>query len=169
MASQSLVIANTTPLINFAEIGRLELLRDLFGEVAVPPAVMEELQAKRDQFPAAAGVCEAPYVRVRDATDRALVEVLRRGLHAGEADCVALALEAGPALLLLDDLAARDVAEHHGLRFTGTVGCLRAAKDLGLIDAVAPLLADLQTKARFWLTTQLAGQVLRDVGEQPPH
>ncbi len=36
MAQERLVIANTTPLINFAEIDRVGLLRDLFGEVIVP-------------------------------------------------------------------------------------------------------------------------------------
>ena len=167
MAGQRVVIANTTPLINFAEIGRLELLRDLFGEITVPPSVVDELQAKRDLFPRAAVACEAPFVHVRDASNRALVDAMTRELHAGEAECIALAVEAGPALLLLDELAARGVAEHQGLRFTGTVGCLRLAKDLGLIDALAPLRVELRTKARFWLTRQVVDQVLRDADEQP--
>ncbi len=166
MAGQRLVIANTTPLINFAEIGRLGLLRDLFGEIAVPQCVVEELQAKRELFPAAAVAWQAPFVCIRQAANRALVDALTRELHAGEAEYIALGVEAGSTLLLLDELAARDVAEHRGLKFTGTVGCLRLAKDLRLIDAIAPLLDDLQAKARFWLTSQVVDQVLRDAGER---
>ena len=165
MVSEGIVIANTTPLINFAEVDRLELLRDLFGEVVAPKAVVDELQAKRGLFPKAASACEAPFVRVREAANRPLIATLTWELHEGEAECIALAIEAPPSLLLLDELAARSVAEHHGLRFTGTVGCLRLAKKRGLIPAIAPLLDELRQKARFWLTPGLIEQVLRDAGE----
>lgn len=167
MAGQRVVIANTTPLINFAEIGRLELLRTLFGEIVVPQTVVDELQAKGDLFPTAALAWQAPSVRIRLPTNRALVDALTRDLHGGEAECIVLGTEMGSSLLLLDDLAPRDVAEHRGLKFTGTVGCLRMAKDLRLIDAMAPLLDDLRINARFWLTTQVIDQVLRDTGERP--
>ena len=43
--AQPLTISNTTPLINFAEIGRMDLLRELFGTLIIPPAVQRELQA----------------------------------------------------------------------------------------------------------------------------
>ena len=46
MANPGIVVANTTPLINFAEIDRLELLQALFGELLVPVAVVTELQSK---------------------------------------------------------------------------------------------------------------------------
>ena len=168
MAGQRVVIANTTPLINFAEIGRLELLRDLFGEIVVPQGVADELRAKRDLFPAAAVACDAPFVCLRHLANRALVEMFPWELHAGEIECIALAREYPSALLLLDELAAREVAEHYGLRFTGTVGCLRLAKDLGLIEAVGPILTDLRAKARFWLSPQLVEQLRCDVGEIAP-
>lgn len=167
MADPRLVIANTTPLINFAEIGRLELLRQLFSELVVPTAVVVELQAKDWLFPKAAVAIQAPFVRIRDPVDRALATALNRGLHAGEAECIALAMEQPASLLLLDDVAARAVAEHHGVRFTGTVGCLRLAKQLGLIPTLGPLLDELRTKARFWLTRELSERVLRDCGESP--
>ena len=167
MANPGIVVANTTPLINFAEIDRLELLQALFGELLVPVAVVTELQSKGSLFPKAAVAGQAPFVHTRTPVNQALVATLRRELHAGEAECIALALEEPAALLLLDDVSARGVAEHHGLRFTGTVGCLRLAKELRLIPAVAPLLEDLRTKARFWLNPELVQQVLRDVGEFP--
>ena len=37
------VIANTTPLIALANIDRLELLRELYGSIIIPQAVMDEI------------------------------------------------------------------------------------------------------------------------------
>lgn len=167
MASERLVIVNTTPLINFAEIGRVELLRELFGRVTVPTSVVAELRAKHDLFPSAAAAVSSPFLNVRDAAQRLSVASLAWELHEGEADCIALALESPSSLLVLDELAARNVAESHSLKFTGTVGCLMMAKDMGLIPAIAPLLDDLRAKSRFWLTRKLVERVLRDAGELP--
>ncbi len=42
------VVANTTPLISLASIGKLELLKDIFGEIIVADAVYNEIKAKQD-------------------------------------------------------------------------------------------------------------------------
>ena len=36
------VVSNASPLINLARIGKLTLLRDLYGELIVPEAVWQE-------------------------------------------------------------------------------------------------------------------------------
>ncbi len=46
----TLIISNTTPLINFAEIGRLDVLEGLFGSLVIPPAVRAELTEKIGAF-----------------------------------------------------------------------------------------------------------------------
>jgi uncharacterized protein len=165
MASSTIVIANTTPLINFAEIGRLDLLRELFDEVTVPTAVIAELHAKADRFPLAAAATSVIFLRVHSAVSRERVQEFQSELHAGEAECLALALEQPGSWLLLDDVAARTIASRHGLRVLGTIGCLRLAKDRGLISAIAPLLDQLQTSARFWISSTLRTRVLTDAGE----
>ena len=38
-----MIVANSTPLINFAAIGRLDILEALFATVTIPPAVEHEL------------------------------------------------------------------------------------------------------------------------------
>jgi predicted nucleic acid-binding protein len=38
-----IVVSNTSPLINLAVVGRLELLHQLYGEVIIPQAVYEEI------------------------------------------------------------------------------------------------------------------------------
>ena len=57
MANPGIVVANSTPLINFAEIDRLELLHALFGELLIPVAVVAEPAIHRNRGMSAA--CEA--------------------------------------------------------------------------------------------------------------
>ena len=169
MASQRVVIVNTSPLINFAQIDRLDLLSDLFGEITVPPAVIAELREKREIFPKAAA--DSPTLRVIAPKNAAVASTLTYELHAGEAECLALSLELpSNVLLVLDDLAARAVARHHRRNFTGTVGCLSLAKERGLIPLVAPLLTEMRQVARFWLKDDLVQALLASLGEgnSPP-
>ncbi len=52
----AMIISITTPLINFAEIGKMEVLESLFGTLYIPPAVTNELAAKSVHFPLVAQV-----------------------------------------------------------------------------------------------------------------
>ena len=52
----------------------------------------------------------------------------------------------------LDDLAARELAASNRLLFTGTLGCLAQAKAQGIIPDIKPLLQELRTKSRFWIS-----------------
>jgi len=165
MAASTVVIANTTPLINFAEIGRLELLRDLFGDITMPTAVAEELRLKAELFPLAALACQATFIKVRSPANPAAVIALQHELHLGEAECIALAQEELTALLILDDVAARTVSQRQNFRLTGTIGCLQLAKRRGLIPRIGPLLSELRDKARFWLSPRLIERVLEDAHE----
>jgi predicted nucleic acid-binding protein len=50
----------------------------------------------------------------------------------GEAEAIALAIEAGAARIVLDDKKARRIARELGVTVTGTVGVLLRAKQRGL-------------------------------------
>lgn len=163
MAGGRLIFSNTTPIINLAEIGRLDLLEGMFGKVMVPPAVVTELLAKRDLFPKAGDA--ATCFEVFHPEDQLLVRGFRSSVHAGEAECLALAMENPGSLLLLDDLQARAMASANGLPFTGTLGLLVEAKARGIVDAVAPLIEKLRISARFWISLELETKILNDVGE----
>lgn len=41
--AKPVIISNTTPLINFAEIGRMDILHALFGDLVITPGVQGEL------------------------------------------------------------------------------------------------------------------------------
>lgn len=160
-----MIISNTTPLINFAEIGRMDLLASLFGTLIIPPAVETELMAKAALFPQVAAVPSSPMVSRMSPADKLLVTELSNRVHLGEAECLTLAMEHPRSLLLLDDLAARELAASNGLLHVGSLGCLAEAKRRGLITQIKPLLQDLRHKARFWITERLEAKILRDAGE----
>jgi predicted nucleic acid-binding protein len=81
-------------------------------------------------------------------------------LGRGETAVLALALESGDAVVVLDDGLARRHAERLGLRLTGTLGLLVDVKRACLIDAVAPLLEALQV-LRFRIDPATRDAVLR--------
>jgi predicted nucleic acid-binding protein len=84
-------------------------------------------------------------------------------LDDGEAEV--LVLEKKASLLLLDETAARAIAESRRLPFTGSIGCLAEAKRLGIIPAVRPILDVMRTEARFWISENLYQRVLKDNNE----
>ena len=92
---------------------------------------------------------------------------LRQTLHRGEADRIAPAMEfrrLNP-LLILDDSAARTVAELQGIPFAGTPRILPAAKKSGNLHRIEPLLESLRRDARFWISEKLWHTVLQRAGE----
>jgi hypothetical protein len=56
------VVANTTPIISLASIGRLDLLEHLFGRVLIAEAVYRELKAKPSYGYAQV---DCPFIEVR--------------------------------------------------------------------------------------------------------
>jgi predicted nucleic acid-binding protein len=163
-----MVISNTTPLINFAETGLLEVLEKLFHTITITHSVVEELKAKSTLFPLAAIVPDLDFVKITNPTSSILVQELKRGLHEGEATCLALGIESKPLSpkLILDDVAARQVAKYHSLEFTGTLGCLLEAKRRGIISNIKPAIEDLAKVARFWINPDLKLKILEVAGEQ---
>lgn len=164
--AEPLIISNTTPLINFAEIGRMDVLEALFTKLVIPPAVVSELTDKRSLFPLAAQVPSLDFISVIAPKDQPWSRSLGAQLHPGEAESLVLALENLGSLLLLDDLAAREFAASNALLYTGTLGCLAEAKKRGLIAKVAPLMQDLRSKAHFWIADHLEDRILRQTGER---
>ena len=51
--------------------------------------------------------------------------------------------ELDDAVLIIDDSSGRGIAAALGIRYTGTVGLLIAAKRAGRVTRIAPLLDDL--------------------------
>jgi len=160
-----IVVSDTSPVLNLARIGRLELLPSLYRQVVVPAAVYEELTASKSDLPPAIDLDSMPWLIVATASDRKQVQDLREHLDAGEAEAIILAVERRADLLLVDERRARRTAIARGITVTGLLGVVAQAKRAGLIDLAKPVLDELIHVARFWIGSDLYTEVLAELGE----
>jgi len=162
------VVSNTSTVSNLAIIGRLALLQDQFGSVLVPSAVRRELN--QFQHPAAENLLNAAFsdgwLRVTPL-QRPVPGQIAVGLHSGEAEALALALEHRADLTLLDDGDARRCATEEGLRISGVLGILLRAKRNGQIPSLREEIRRLRVEARFFVARRLEGELIAAAGESP--
>jgi predicted nucleic acid-binding protein len=159
-----LVISDTSPIRALHWIGELQLLAELFGAVAVPPAVADELKRPRLRYPAI-DVMTLDFVQVVCPASAELVEELKENLAPGESEALALALEDASSILLVDDLPARHKAEEMGVTIVGTLGVLLRGKQAGLIPTLKPLIDRLRDELGFFLSDAIVRLVLSSAGE----
>lgn len=158
-----IVVCDTSPITNLAAVGRLELLKELFGLVLISESVRDELQADGGVYPGS-NVASLNWIEVRVAANRTMVDQLRQTIHLGEAESIVLALECKADLVLLDDADGRSAAQQCGLTVMGTLGVLIRAKHAGLIPIVKPILDDLIAHG-FFIRDSVAQGILKIVGE----
>jgi hypothetical protein len=118
------VISNTSPRLNLAIVDHLFLLPQQFGQIIIPEAVLAELKIN-DDLPGSSVLKTAVdegWLVVKAVENQALMNLLRRELHQGESDAIALAVELSADKVLLDEKEARRVARALNLSITGIVG-----------------------------------------------
>lgn len=158
------VVSDATPLISLTAIGALDLLAQLFGTILIPQTVYHEVVIAGAGKPGAQAVANAAWIQTRVVRDRRAVKALMNngGLDQGESEALVLAQELQATLLLLDDLAARQLAQQ--MPITGTLGVLLLAKRQGLIPLVRPYL-DALLAAGSYLDQPLYQLVIQLAGE----
>lgn len=151
------IVADTGPLIALAKIDQLALLQALFGDVAIPPTVMQESLAKQSPESRRIRQALASYISLIPlSTIPPDITLATQGLDLGEAEAVALATAQGFPLLI-DDAAGRKAALKVGTQVIGTVGVLLRAKQVGYINQISPILKELQIQG-YWLSDALLRQ-----------
>jgi uncharacterized protein len=161
-----MIVADSGPIIVFARIGRLDLLRQVVGELIIPDAVYEELVGRGTERPGAAEVVHGDWIHRRTVQDLTAVAPLPRALHAGEREAILLAQELG-AQLLIDEHRGRTIAITRGVEVFGNLRVLAEAKRLGLIERAKPVVDDMRA-AGYWVDEDLLPQFFREVGEDTP-
>ena len=142
------VIVNSTPLITLSKINRLELLKELYGEITIPEAVFHEVTAKNDGIKRKLLESRA-WVHVQQISDDSDKRMYKAKLHDGEVEVMILAQEVKADLVIIDDNAARKTAIYLGLPLTGTIGVLLRAKEKGMIPRVMPLVENLEQNGMY--------------------
>jgi predicted nucleic acid-binding protein len=159
------IVSNASPLINLARIGKLDLLRELYGKLFIPDGVWNEIVVEGTGQPGADEVKEAVWIERREVKNKQLVQALLQEMDAGEAEAIVLALEERADWLLMDEHLGREIAGHFKLHCIGLVGVLILAKHKGLISAIKPCLDGLTDLAGFRLKDSLYTRILRDENE----
>lgn len=161
------VVSNTSPLTNLAAIDRFDLLRLLFGEIHIADGVWVELNAGGRPYPGSREVAAADWIHRHEIGDRALVKALRRDLDLGEAETLALGVELGAELVLIDEREGRHAAWSLGIKPLGVLGVLTLAKERGHLREVRSSLAALKRRTGFYVSDHLYRNVLEAAGEKP--
>ena len=118
-------------------------------EVYTTPEVIEEYG---EEVPA--------WIIVEAVKDTKYQESLETQIDKGEASAIALAKEYDDCLLLLDDLKARKLAAKLNLKFTGSLGIIHKAKQLGVIETVKPTINKL-LEMDFRVSDTVISEILR--------
>jgi uncharacterized protein len=160
-----IVVSDTSPIINLAVIGRLDILPALFGKIVVPLKVFEEITVQGADMPGADEVQKSSWVEVRKCSNTTFIQALQFQVDAGEAEDIALALELGAALILIAERLGRQLAKAYHLPIMGLLGVLKIAKEKGLILQIKPLLDQLINIAGFRISKELYMEVLETEGE----
>jgi len=153
--SKLLTVSNSSPLIGLEQIKQLELLLKLFGNVIVPEAVAKEV---------APTVTLPNWITIQPLNQSIAARILETSLGPGESEAISLALELGNCQIILDDRAARRLAQGLGITVIGTLGILLAGKRKGFISEVRPTLDALMSFS-FHIAPDLYKRVLSDAGE----
>ena len=127
-------------LSNFASIGQLDLLRQLYAVLYISAEVYEEISTGLEEsYSFYQDIPRLVYpfnesgwlhVTTMSTEELRLSGGLPSRFHKGEASCLAIARQRA-WLLLTDDSAARGEALRRGIRLSGSIGCLVLAVERG--------------------------------------
>lgn len=142
-----IAVSDTTPLNYLILIQEIRLLPLLYGRVAIPTAVFQELTSDATPTIVQAWIASAPswldVVTIDEQSHFHLEE-----LHAGEREAILLAEQIGAGAVIMDERDGRREAIRRGLLVTGTLGLLEEAAIRGLSDLAQALSALQKTSFR---------------------
>lgn len=147
------IISDTSCFIILTNIGELELLHQVYGQVVTTQDIATEF-----------GEILPEWVEIATVKDKLRQQLLEMQIDRGESSAIALALETPDSVIILDDYKARKIAEQLGIIFTGTIGVIVKAKLNGIIPSIKPLLEKIK-RTDFRLSADLELQALKEAKE----
>lgn len=136
------VITDTSPIQYLYQIAQLDLLPTLYGQIKMPQAVADELAQGLDQGISLPDPTSLSWIVLCQVPPSMLIPDLPN-LGAGEREALSLANTIPDSLVILDDALARSYAQQLNISVTGTLGVLLKGKQSGYVEAIAPLLEQL--------------------------
>jgi predicted nucleic acid-binding protein len=151
------IVSDASTLIVLGDLGRWELLGDLFEEVIVPPAVLREISAGDPALP--------QWLRTEAPREDETLRLLRRLLDPGESEAIALALQKDLPLII-DEKKGRRIAQHQGIRIMGLLGVVyvHIRKGYMAVDEAETFLKEVRERG-FRIRASLIDAMLSRVKE----
>lgn len=163
------VVSDSTPLIFLVKVGRLNLLRDVFGRVSIPVAVFDEVVTQGK----AVGMSDASiidavvgrWINVEhveaevESEYRFLDDNMRLGL--GERDALKLCKQLDADFFIVDDREARRVSRILSIVPLGTCGVIVEACRQDFLSSIEALQTlDTLVKVGFGISATVYRRVL---------
>lgn len=169
---QPKVVSNSSPLIYLAKISRLDLIKNVYGQIWIPKAVFNEVvtQGKTLKITDASIIEEAVgkwilKERINSETDSKyafLDENNKIGL--GEKQALKLCKQLNADVFIVDDKEARRVSRILKIKPIGTCGILVQAHRKGLISTnEAEQILDDLIKAKFRIDPTVYRSIIKEL------
>jgi len=169
-ANDLIAVANASPLIYLAKLGLLRLLRLMFAKVITSEIVRDEVLVESAPEFVVLNEAFSSWLEVVHSADENLVSrLIATQVHRGEATVIAIAKDIAERerkpVVIIDDLAARDLARTFGLKVTGTIGVLMRARNRRLLstDEAKLHLRHLVEETDFRVSPRLYSKVLSEL------
>jgi len=159
------VVSNSSPLIWLAKIGKLKLLKTVFGGVIVPKRVYEEATLDKQSADSVLidKAVEDGWIKVsEEEMEEASILADRSGIHLGEAEAILLAQKLRTELIV-DEREGSATAQIFGVRPLGTIAVLLLALGRGqlTLDEFKECLGNLIASG-FWLSVDVYNRALEE-------
>ncbi len=157
------IISNTTPIITFLGLEKLNLLQELYQEIIIPLAVFEEIELGKEK-PFYTDLTQFNWIKIKNVQNQEAVRYLETILDRGEAEVIVLAQEINADVIIIDERLARNYANIQNIAYTGSFGILLKAKQQGLISEIKPLLQKAQNNG-IRMNERIINEILNKAGE----
>jgi len=152
--SSDILISDTSCLILLSKIDKVDLLQSVGLRVYITPAIAKEYGKELPSW-----------IKIKEPANIHYCKILEIDVDAGEASAIALSLEMKNAILIIDDLKGRKLADKLGLKYSGTFGLILRAKKSGVIPSVKPILEKVKS-TDFRFSDDLFDYTLKEAGEK---
>jgi predicted nucleic acid-binding protein len=148
------IISDTSCLIILTNIGELDLLKRVYGQIITTSDIEKEFGEKLPDW-----------IMIENVKDQSTQRILELQIDKGESSAISLALELSNSTLILDDFKARKIAQQLGLSVTGTIGVIVKAKLNGIIPSIKPYIEKIK-ETNFRISDEIEIQALKQAEEE---
>lgn len=155
-----IIVSNTSPLIAFGKLKRLNIWENVFKSILIPKFVHQEFTNTKykNEFAFPENLFKIEEVKDIDP-------LLKKELDRGEAEAITLAMNKKADWLIIDERKGRNIAKNvYGLNIIGTAGILLKAKESGIVKEILPIFKELK-QINYFISDEVILHICKQAGE----